>query len=88
MGIQKMQDTAAELSQFQQYAKDRLDQGDQKLSLDELFDEWRLMHPSESEFRESCLAVSASLRDLENGVQGRSAEQVLHDLKAKFGLGG
>lgn len=83
-----MSDTATELAAFQHYAASRLDDAGSDLTIDELFDEWRLANPSDEELHDSSRAIAASLRDLERGETGRPAGQVLDDLRTQYGSDG
>jgi hypothetical protein len=59
-----------ELESFARFAKAKIDRGETALSIDVLFDAWRLQHPSE----EDALAIRASIRDMEKGEKGRAFE--------------
>lgn len=80
-----MSSTATQLAAFQHFATARIADGPSDLTIDELFDEWRLTNPSEEELGKSTRAIAASLRDLDSGETGRSADQVLDELRAKYG---
>ena len=55
-----------EIENFASYAKELLS-ASTAVSLDELYDRWREVHPA----AEDALAVRASLRDMESGETGR-----------------
>ena len=62
-----MATTEQDIDRFARFAKERIASGRAKLSIDELFDQWRIQHPPE----EDTLAIQASLRDIERGETGR-----------------
>ena len=56
-----MTTTAQELERFTQFARRRLAGEDPEPSLDELFDFWRMEHPSDADYAENVAAVAPSL---------------------------
>jgi hypothetical protein len=62
--------TSELIEDFAQFAREQVNRRGEELPLDELFEEWRLTHPPVEDW----LAIQASLRDVENGVTGRSFE--------------
>ena len=66
-----MATTEQEIERFAQFAKEQIANGGAEISIDELFDQWRIQHPPAADV----LAIKASLRDMENGETGRSFEQ-------------
>lgn len=66
-----MPTTEQEVESFARFARGQLAQGGEELSLDELFDQWRLEHPP----AEDVLAVKASVRDMQRGETGRPFDE-------------
>lgn len=78
--------TQHELDSFHQFATNELNNGGSGLSMDDLYDQWRALHPTPAELAESVAAVRAALQDYENGDRGRPAEEVLREIRAKYNL--
>ena len=78
--------TQSDLNQFQAFAKVVIAQSGERLTLDELWDRWRLNCPSEQEAEENVLAVKAAVRDMENGDLGIPVEQHLQEIRKKYNL--
>jgi hypothetical protein len=78
--------TFQELVDFQEFAVERLRNGGAGLSLEALLDQWRALHPSEEELRDSVAAVKQALDDMDAGDTGRPVDEVLRDLRAKYNL--
>jgi predicted transcriptional regulator len=68
---------------FQHFAEERIQSGKVE-SLDELFDLWRLEHPTSDEQDDVHAAIRAGLNDIEAG-RYRAADQVTAELRAKYG---
>ncbi len=77
-----MATTEHEIESFSQFAKSQLELRGSDTSLDELFDEWRLKHPSS----EDALAIEASIRDMEDGETGRSFDDFSADFRKRNNL--
>ncbi len=75
-----------QLDAFTAFAKHAIAQ-DESLSLDELWDRWRLENPLPAEAAKDELAVKAALRDMELGDNGIPAEEHLRDVREQYGLG-
>lgn len=73
-----------DLAAFQRFAQQKVDSGEVE-SLDELFDLWRLEHPTAEEQAEIHEAIRQGLADIEAG-RYRPVEEVMGELRAKFGL--
>jgi hypothetical protein len=74
-----MATTEQELDSFVRFAKERLGRGGGDLVIDELFDQWRLLHPP----AEDVLAIKASIRDMENGERGRSFQRFAEEFRER-----
>lgn len=73
-----------QLDSFREFALARIQTGKGNLSMDELFDEWRIANPDPDSLREDALAVASSLRDLERGVPLKSPEEIIRKLKSRL----
>jgi hypothetical protein len=78
--------TQSDLHQFQEFAKVVITQSGEHLTLDELWDRWRLNCPFEQEENENILAAKAAVRDMENGDLGIPVEQHLEEVRKKYNL--
>lgn len=78
--------THDELDRFNEFARTRIDQTDEQLTLDELWDLWRLQNPNSAEHAENVAAVKAALRDMENGDRGLPAEEQIRAMREKYNL--
>ncbi|MBS0204658.1 MAG: hypothetical protein JSS49_17270 [Planctomycetes bacterium] len=68
-----------ELESFTKFARERIDAGNSRSSVDELYDEWREAHAS----HEDKLAIAASLRDMEAGETGRDFDSFANDFRQR-----
>jgi hypothetical protein len=73
-----------DLAAFQQFAHQKVDAGEAE-SLEELFDLWRLEHPTADEQAEIHEAIRQGLADIEAG-RYRPADEVMQELRAKYNL--
>ncbi|MGH7200336.1 MAG: hypothetical protein ACREJB_07000, partial [Planctomycetaceae bacterium] len=60
-----MKATEEQIENFRSFALEQLGNGGSGLSVDELYDRWRIEHPADEELRKDVLAVKAALRDME-----------------------
>ncbi len=67
------------IESFTQFAMTMVDQEGNELSIDDLFDEWRIQHPPTDDL----LAINASLRDMENGETGRSFDDFAKEFRQR-----
>jgi len=81
-----MTTTAQELERFTQFARRRLAGEDPEPSLDELFDFWRMEHPSDADYAENVAAVAGAIEDFRNGDRGRPAGELSRGLREQLGL--
>ena len=63
--------TSELIENFARFAREQVNRRGEGLPIDELFDEWRVLHPP----AEDLLAIQASLRDMESGETGRPFEE-------------
>ena len=75
-----------QLESFRTYVLEQTRNGGSELTMDELYENWRLEHLTEEELREDELALEASLRDMEAGETGRPFEEFDAEFRARHGL--
>jgi hypothetical protein len=80
--------TNEDLNQFHEFAKVVIARSDDKLTLDELWDQWRLENPTQAEFEENVLAVKSAIRDMEAGDRGMPVEEHVREVRKKYNLPG
>lgn len=80
-----MPTTEQELDNFARYARQRLDEGDVDLTLDELFDLWRSENPSNDAYAENVAAIAVAIEDFKNGDRGAPAGQLSQQLRDQSG---
>ena len=78
--------TKEEIESFQLFAEKKIQSGEDDLTMEELFDLWRLENPSLERFQEDVLAVKAALRDLENGDRGVPFDEHIREVQTKFNI--
>jgi hypothetical protein len=83
-----MSTTEQDWNSFARFAILGISSGSNDLSIDELFDQWRMENPSDEHFAENVAAVQASIRDLQNGERGKVAAEHPSELRRKFGSPG
>jgi len=77
-----------DLANFTSYAHQRINSGERDLSIDELFDQWRMENPSDDLYAENLAAIKASIQDFENGERGTVAGEHSAQLRREFGING
>ena len=75
-----------DLEDFVQFAKKQIDGGGQELSLDELFDMWRIENPNQADHSSDVAAVEAAIADFRSGDRGRIAGELSDELRKQYGL--
>ena len=79
--------TRQEIDSFHQFATSHLEFDEiDELSLDEVFDLWRIANPSSSEMSESLASLRRGLADIEAG-RVFSARAVIEELRGKLAVG-
>lgn len=71
------------LNQFHQFALDRINSSHAHMTLDQLYDEWRLFSPDHHEVDSDAVAVANSLSDYRAGAQGISADELIRKLRSR-----
>ncbi len=73
--------TKDQVDSFHQFASQQVENNGAELSMEQLFDLWQVQNSSNEELVESVAAVTAALRDMENGDTGRPVEDVIAELR-------
>jgi hypothetical protein len=77
-----------DIADFTQFALQRIESGGRDMSIDELFDQWRLENPLDAEYVENLAAVRESIRDYQSGERGTIAGEHSAKLRRDFGGSG
>ena len=75
-----------QLESFYRFANEQIEADNCDKPLDVLFQEWRSHYRTSDEFRENVAAIQASLDDLNKGIKGRDAMEIVHEIREKYGL--
>jgi hypothetical protein len=78
-----MSTTHDQLAAFQQFAVQKVNAGEAE-TLEEIFDLWRLEHPTPEEQAAIHEAIRQGLADIESG-RYRPTDEVMEELRAKYG---
>ena len=73
-----------QLESFHQFARSRIREGGDSLSLDDLYTQWRNENLSQEELTESLDALRRGISDYESG-RSSPAEEVFQDLAKRYG---
>jgi hypothetical protein len=76
--------TLDQLEAFHRFAQQKLQNGG-AVSIEELFDLWRIEHPTPEEQEEIHAAIRQGLSDIRAG-RGRPAKEVMDELRRKYNL--
>jgi hypothetical protein len=82
-----MSTTQQDLASFTSFALHKIDSGESDLTIDELFDQWRIENPSDEQLAENVAAVQASIDDFKVGDRGKLAGEHSAQLRREFGVG-
>ena len=75
-----------ELLQFRDFIDKRLNNGSKDLSPEEALDEWRETQPEADEAEDTVAAIQEALDDMANGDPGRSADELIAEIRSQYGL--
>jgi hypothetical protein len=78
--------THQDLQSFQRYASARLLNGGDQLEIDDLLEEWKHQTPDPDQAQGDMRAVEATLRDMDHGDHGRTADEVIREIIEKYKL--
>jgi hypothetical protein len=74
-----------ELTAFHAFLTEKLKNGSPHPSPEQALDEWRETNPEEID-EEEVKAIQEAIDDMEAGDHGRPADEVMAELRAKYGL--
>ena len=74
-----------DIANFANFALQMIESGQRDLTIDELFDQWRVENPSGEQYAENVAAVRASIDDFKAGVRGTIAGEHSTQLRREFG---
>lgn len=77
--------TKEQIDGFHQFALKRLAKGGSEMTIDELYDQWRLENLSDKEQIEVHEAIRVGIREADDGL-GRPAEEFIDDMRAKHNI--
>jgi hypothetical protein len=77
--------TEQDIVSFTNFALEKVGVGAGELTIDELFDAWRIEHPLSEEYAENVAAVRASIEDFKAGERGRPAGETSLRLRQSLG---
>jgi hypothetical protein len=81
-----MSTTEDDIRSFQEFAMSRISQDGADTELEDLLDEWRRQNPDPDQQQQDLLAIKAAVTAWDNGDLGRPADEVLAEIRAKYGL--
>ena len=78
--------TVNELQQFHAFIAEKLANGGDYLTPEEVLDDWRELHPEPEDFEDDVAAIQAALDDLDNGEVGMPFEEFDRRMRKKLGM--
>jgi len=75
-----------DIASFTSYARQKIESGQRDLSIDELFDQWRMENPSDEQYADNVAAIQSSIQDFKNGERGTIAGENSAQLRREFGV--
>ncbi len=81
-----MDNTQDHIDSFHRFASEQINQTDAHVSIDDLYDQWRLKNPTVQEQEADTLAVKAALRDLDRGDRGIALDDHLRQMRKKYDI--
>ena len=78
--------TQEQIDGFHRFATEQLSTTGAQLTIDELYDMWRLKHPAPDEYAENVSAINAAIEDFKSGDRGRPAGEVARELREELGI--
>ena len=76
--------TQEQVDDFHRFATERLRKSSSELSIDELYEQWRLENPSSEQQANDLAAVYASLEDFKQGERGRRTGETTQRLREEL----
>ena len=80
-----MSSAEQDVASFTRFALQKIGSGARDLSIDELFDQWRLENPSDEQYAENIAAIRASIADLRAGDRGMVVGEHSAELRRELG---
>ena len=77
-----------DIANFANFALQMIESGERDLTIDELFDQWRIENPSDEQYAENVAAIQASIHDFKAGERGTVAGEHSAQLRREFGVTG
>lgn len=77
--------TKEQIDSFHQFALQRIANGGSELTVDELYDQWRVEHLSERERAEVHAAIRTGIQEADQGL-GRPADEFIADMRKKHNI--
>ncbi len=77
-----------DIANFANFALQKIESGQRDLTIDELFDQWRIENPSDEQYTENVTAIQASIADFKVGARGTVAGEHSAQLRREFGVTG
>ncbi len=75
-----------ELEEFHAYVGERLRTAKERLSPEEVLDEWLLLHPDPQVHEENVKAIKAAIRDMEAGDRGVPFEEFDQEFRQRHNI--
>ncbi len=75
-----------QVDNFYRFATERLRNSSSELSVDELYDQWRIENPSSAQQADDLAAIYVSLEDFKQGERGRPDGETTQRLREEFGI--
>jgi hypothetical protein len=79
-----MTTTEIDLQKFNEFARQRLNAGNDQPSLIELMELWQMDHPTDAQHAENVAAVRAAISDFKNGDRGQPAGELSRELREQL----
>jgi hypothetical protein len=74
-----------DIASFTSFSLHKLEAGQVDVTIDELFDQWRIENPSDEQYAENVAAVQASIADYHAGERGTPAGEHSVQLRRQYG---
>ena len=81
-----MNNDLQELREFHHFLGEKLGKGPCSLSPEEVLHQWRQLRPDPQTLEEDLAAIQEALDDMSNGDKGKPLDDVLTEIRSKFGL--
>ena len=81
-----MSNLAEQVEAFRTFALARRSDSNSEQTIDELFDEWRLVNLPPEEFEANASAIGEALREFDNGAPSQAWEDFDREFRARCGI--